>query len=484
MADFDPIGLVKCSFSLADGMPDDDAGDFEEIDPSGRYGRYKDVLGRGAFKTVYKAFDRVAGLEVAWNQVKVQNIAHSTEDMDRLFSEVHLLKTLKHKNIIKFYHSWLDADTQTLNFLTELFTSGTLRQYRRRHRCIDIRAIKNWARQILRGLLYLHSHDPPIIHRDLKCDNILINGNQGEVKIGDLGLAAILRQAYAAHSVIGTPEFMAPELYEEDYTELVDIYAFGMCLLEMVTCEYPFSECENAAQIYKKVSSGVKPAALRRVRDPDLYQFIEKCSAALPYRLPARDLLMDPFLQYDRDSDYVDNLPFTCRGLPTISSEDGFHSSSSSMKPYRAAPASQNAASPSFSLQEFTPSDQSNSNKSLQSVAENVLIDLPSSHLIEDNVGQRMDLQVKGKRRGKDVVHLCLRLEEVRGDVRCIGFLFKLGFDTAMSVATEMVSELNLADQAVTRIAEIIDTALTVIAPDWKAEVNTENEAGGDKVVE
>lgn len=53
----------------------------------------------------------------------------------------------------------------------------------------------------------------------------------------------------------GTPEFMAPELYEEEYNELVDIYSFGMCLLEMVTFEYPYSECINAAQIYKKVSS-------------------------------------------------------------------------------------------------------------------------------------------------------------------------------------------------------------------------------------
>ncbi|KAF5945750.1 hypothetical protein HYC85_015978 [Camellia sinensis] len=53
-----------------------------------------------------------------------------------------------------------------------------------------IRAVKHWCRQILKGLLYLHSHDPPVIHRDLKYDNIFININQGEVKIGDLGLAA------------------------------------------------------------------------------------------------------------------------------------------------------------------------------------------------------------------------------------------------------------------------------------------------------
>lgn len=53
---------------------------------------------------------------------------------------------------------------------------------------------------------------------------------------------------------VGTPEFMAPELYEEEYNELVDIYSFGMCMLEMVTFEYPYSECKNPAQIYKKVT--------------------------------------------------------------------------------------------------------------------------------------------------------------------------------------------------------------------------------------
>lgn len=48
---------------------------------------------------------------------------------------------------------------------------------------------------------------------------------------------------------------MAPELYEENYNELVDIYSFGMCVLEMLTSEYPYSECTNPAQIYKKVTS-------------------------------------------------------------------------------------------------------------------------------------------------------------------------------------------------------------------------------------
>lgn len=66
-----------------------------------------------------------------------------------------------------------------------------------------MKAVKGWARQILMGLVYLHNHNPPIIHRDVKCDNIFINGHQGEVKIGDLGLATLLKQNNAK-SVIGT----------------------------------------------------------------------------------------------------------------------------------------------------------------------------------------------------------------------------------------------------------------------------------------
>lgn len=53
----------------------------------------------------------------------------------------------------------------------------------------------------------------------------------------------------------GTPEFMAPEMYEEHYDESVDVYAFGMCMLEMTTLEYPYMECQNPAQIYRRVVS-------------------------------------------------------------------------------------------------------------------------------------------------------------------------------------------------------------------------------------
>jgi len=113
--------------------------------------------------------------------------------------------------------------------------------------------MRRWAKQILTGLAYLHDQKPPIIHRDLKCDNIFINGNHGKVKIGDFGLAMVMQQR-KTQSIQGTLEFMAPELFGENYNELVDIYSFGMCMLEMVTGECPYSECQGFVQIYKKIS--------------------------------------------------------------------------------------------------------------------------------------------------------------------------------------------------------------------------------------
>ncbi|EOY22263.1 No lysine kinase 3 isoform 1 [Theobroma cacao] len=401
--------------STSEQEQDDSDAEFVEIDPTGRYGRYKGVLGRGAFKKVYRAFDELEGIEVAWNQVKVTDLLRNSEDLERLYSEVHLLKTLKHKNIIKFYNSWIDTKNENINFITEIFTSGTLRQYRKKHKHVDLRALKKWSRQILEGLLYLHSHDPPVIHRDLKCDNIFVNGNQGEVKIGDLGLAAILCQARSAHSVIGTPEFMAPELYEEEYNELVDIYAFGMCLLELVTFEYPYVECANAAQIFKKVTSGIKPASLAKVTDPGVKLFIEKCIAKVSERLPAKELLGDPFLQSDEENGSVG-----CSLRPKA------HTSDSSSD----------------------PTDFRRSTKDLQSEAS-------------------VDVKVQGQRKDLNTIFLKLRIADSTGHIRNIHFPFDIEADTPTAVASEMVEELDLTDQDVATISEMIGTEIRSHIPDW-----------------
>ncbi|KAM3382266.1 hypothetical protein P3S68_007839 [Capsicum galapagoense] len=68
---------------------------------------------------------------------------------------------------MKFHASWINVEGRTFNFITEMFTSGTIREYRHKYRRVNIHAIKNWARQILKGLAYLHRHDK-VNHRN-KC---------------------------------------------------------------------------------------------------------------------------------------------------------------------------------------------------------------------------------------------------------------------------------------------------------------------------
>ncbi|XP_078292235.1 serine/threonine-protein kinase WNK2 isoform X2 [Panthera onca] len=265
----------------------------------GRFLKFDIELGRGSFKTVYKGLDTETWVEVAWCELQDRKLTKL--ERQRFKEEAEMLKGLQHPNIVRFYDFWESSarGKRCIVLVTELMTSGTLKTYLKRFKVMKPKVLRSWCRQILKGLLFLHTRTPPIIHRDLKCDNIFITGPTGSVKIGDLGLATLKRASFAK-SVIGTPEFMAPEMYEEHYDESVDVYAFGMCMLEMATSEYPYSECQNAAQIYRKVTCGIKPASFEKVHDPEIKEIIGECICKnKEERYEIKDLLSHAFFAED-----------------------------------------------------------------------------------------------------------------------------------------------------------------------------------------
>ncbi|KAM9657799.1 serine/threonine-protein kinase WNK2 isoform 14-T15 [Morphnus guianensis] len=265
----------------------------------GRFLKFDIELGRGSFKTVYKGLDTETWVEVAWCELQDRKL--TKVERQRFKEEAEMLKGLQHPNIVRFYDFWESCvkGKRCIVLVTELMTSGTLKTYLKRFKVMKPKVLRSWCRQILKGLLFLHTRTPPIIHRDLKCDNIFITGPTGSVKIGDLGLATLKRASFAK-SVIGTPEFMAPEMYEEHYDESVDVYAFGMCMLEMATSEYPYSECQNAAQIYRKVTCGIKPASFEKVTDPEIKEIIGECICKnKEERYEIKDLLSHAFFAED-----------------------------------------------------------------------------------------------------------------------------------------------------------------------------------------
>ncbi|XP_068407963.1 serine/threonine-protein kinase WNK2 isoform X5 [Eschrichtius robustus] len=280
---------------------DDDEDDLKAVATSldGRFLKFDIELGRGSFKTVYKGLDTETWVEVAWCELQDRKLTKL--ERQRFKEEAEMLKGLQHPNIVRFYDFWESSarGKRCIVLVTELMTSGTLKTYLKRFKVMKPKVLRSWCRQILKGLLFLHTRTPPIIHRDLKCDNIFITGPTGSVKIGDLGLATLKRASFAK-SVIGTPEFMAPEMYEEHYDESVDVYAFGMCMLEMATSEYPYSECQNAAQIYRKVTCGIKPASFEKVHDPEIKEIIGECICKKKEeRYEIKDLLSHAFFAED-----------------------------------------------------------------------------------------------------------------------------------------------------------------------------------------
>nr|XP_009598271.2 serine/threonine-protein kinase WNK8-like [Nicotiana tomentosiformis] len=281
---------------------------FEEKSPCDRFVRYSDVVGGGAYKEVYLGFDQVQNIEIAWNQISFHGEDGEAllKTPEKLFSEAVLLQSLNHERVMKCFSYWFDSEAKTLNMITELFPSGSLTKYMLKSNNgsgVDLGNIKNWGRQILEGLSFLHGQNPKIIHRDIKCDNIFVQSGGKQVKLGDFGLAIRLMEGDFAKEVKGTPQFMAPECYDEEYNELVDIYAFGMCLLEMVTGEYPYRECNNQGQILRKVYiTGEKPASLGKVKDSRVKDIIEKCLLPMSVRPSAEELLDDPFFLYNGGS--------------------------------------------------------------------------------------------------------------------------------------------------------------------------------------
>lgn len=231
---------------------------------------------------------------------------------------------------------------------------------------------------------------------------------------------------------------------------------------------------------------GKKPEALKKVKDPELCQFIDKCLATSSKRLPARELLMDAFLQCEIVGESSGSLPPIEWMIQKSNDIDDLalfmeecHGKSATVQI-------------SYKLKETIPTFSEDSDdscipsfgdlKSGLTVDHNASVNfhksLPTFHSKEEHA-RSVDFRVNGQRREDGTVFLKFRLADPEGQVRNIHFPFDVEGDTAMCVASEMVVELDLTDQDVTKIAEMIDAAILALVPEWKPGVAID-ETGGD----
>ena len=148
---------------MARSPPDPSSREAGLCSPDNKYVR-REKIGKGSFKNVYKAYNEEEGLEVAWNEVFLSS-RNDASHRDKIKHEVSLLSQLHHPNIISIYDAWEDTARNAIVFITELMTSGTLREFigNQRGGIVRYRIIRNFCMQIVEGLAYLHSKN--IIHR-------------------------------------------------------------------------------------------------------------------------------------------------------------------------------------------------------------------------------------------------------------------------------------------------------------------------------
>ncbi|KAK8280232.1 hypothetical protein V6Z12_D09G162300 [Gossypium hirsutum] len=250
----------------------------------------KERIGAGSFGTVHHA--EWNGSDVAVKILMEQDL--NAERFKEFLREVAIMKCLRHPNIVLF----MGAVTQppNLSIVTEYLSRGSL--YRLLHKpgvreMLDERRRLSMAYDVANGMNYLHRRSPPIVHRDLKSPNLLVD-KKYTVKVCDFGLSRLKANTFlSAKSAAGTPEWMAPEvLRDEPSNEKSDIYSFGVILWELATLQQPWCNL-NPPQVVAAVGFKGQRLEIPHDLNPQVAAIIEDCWANEPWKRPSFSNIMD-----------------------------------------------------------------------------------------------------------------------------------------------------------------------------------------------
>ncbi len=227
-------------------------------DSLGRIGHYEilQILGRGGFGIVFRAFDEVLQRVVAL-KVLAPAIAATSPARKRFLREARSSAQVRHENVVQVHA----VEEQPLPYLVMEFIPGeTLQQRLDRVGPLEAPEIVRIGRQIAEGLAAAHATD--LIHRDIKPANVLLEGGHQRVKITDFGLARAADDASLSQSGVlaGTPMYMAPEQAKGEKIDCrADLFSLGSVLYVMCSGRPPFRASSTFAVLKRVVDDAPRP---------------------------------------------------------------------------------------------------------------------------------------------------------------------------------------------------------------------------------
>mmetsp|Transcript_4247 Transcript_4247/g.9946 ORF Transcript_4247/g.9946 Transcript_4247/m.9946 type:complete len:480 (-) Transcript_4247:323-1762(-) len=249
-------------------------------------------LGEGSYGAVFKAMDKRDGSTVAIKVLQVEN-----EDAADLQKEINILKECKSKFIVAYHGSyekdgriWIAMEYCGAGAICDLMAICET--------TLDEKQIAVVMKHSLMGLEYLHKRKK--IHRDIKAANILLN-HEGDCKLADFGVSKELTNTLAkSKTVIGTPYWMAPEVFTEKrtgYDAKADIWSLGITAIECAVGEPPHSNVHPMRAIFL-IPKSPPPTLGEGEWSSEFKDFVAKCLIKDPKQRPnASELLKHPFIE-------------------------------------------------------------------------------------------------------------------------------------------------------------------------------------------
>jgi tRNA A-37 threonylcarbamoyl transferase component Bud32 len=245
-------------------------------------------IGAGSFGEVFTA--DWLGTEVALKQMHDKNL--TGESIEEFAGEVRMMQSMRHPNVVLFLGAVVRGPS--LNIVCELMPYGSLHAllHGASRNGVELstngRLREQMARDCARGMSYLHSRSPPVVHYDLKPANLLVDANW-TVKVSDFGMSRLKHSSkLGSRSPGGTPEWMAPEALRNDPTdESADVYSFAVILWELITLKYPWEELSSPVQIVVQVAFLHRRPKLPTWLPSKAVQLLQRCWHKDPGERPA-----------------------------------------------------------------------------------------------------------------------------------------------------------------------------------------------------